>query len=323
MPVKNAGDFLKPCLDSIVNQTESEWELIAVNDASVDDSAFILKEYARDDSRIKVLESKGSGIIDALITGYNASKGDLIHRMDADDIMPSTKLLLLKKNLQKGSVSTGKVEYFKDGGQVGDGFLTYSKWLNGLWNLGNGWVDIYKECPIASPAWMIHRGDFDRIGGFCSDELPEDYDLAFRIYQNRLQVNWVNEIVHKWRDSESRTSRNNQEYFPTAYYPLKVKKFLEIDRDHAKPLLLWGAGKKGKYVARLLQQNGEKFQWATNNSRKTGAPIYDVKLKLLSELNPKDFQNILVVSGPSDKTDIQAELDEQGLKIRQDYFWFC
>ena len=101
MPVKNAGKFLHECLQSIRDQTEAKWELIAVNDHSTDDSKQILQHFAQNDARIKVLENKGSGIISALQTGYQLTTGNFIHRMDADDVMPIIKLKVLKRYFLK------------------------------------------------------------------------------------------------------------------------------------------------------------------------------------------------------------------------------
>ena len=65
MPVKNAGTYLKPCLDSILAQTYTNWELIAVNDGSTDGSAEVLSKYANENSNIHVVDSEGKGIVAA------------------------------------------------------------------------------------------------------------------------------------------------------------------------------------------------------------------------------------------------------------------
>ncbi len=59
MPVYNAAPFLEACLDSIVEQSSKDWELIAVNDQSTDTSLEILNKYASKDKRIRVLDNKG------------------------------------------------------------------------------------------------------------------------------------------------------------------------------------------------------------------------------------------------------------------------
>ena len=92
MPVKNAALFLRECLDSIVNQEESNFELIAVDDHSTDSSLKILEEYQKKDPRIQVYKNKEHGIIAALRLAYKKSSGILITRMDSDDIMSLHKL---------------------------------------------------------------------------------------------------------------------------------------------------------------------------------------------------------------------------------------
>ena len=98
MPVKNAESFLTECLDSIISQSYENWELIAVDDGSSDDSLQILKNYEQSDQRITAYRNDGVGIIDALRLAYNYSQGGMITRMDADDIMTSDKLEVLHKN---------------------------------------------------------------------------------------------------------------------------------------------------------------------------------------------------------------------------------
>ena len=133
-PVKNGAQFLVECLDSIVNQTHQNWELLIVNDSSTDETQSILEEYAQQDNRIVVSQNKGKGIIDALITGYEKSAGEFITRMDADDIMTPNKLELLTKKLiekGKGYLATGFVNYFSET-ELGQGYFNYQEWLNGL-----------------------------------------------------------------------------------------------------------------------------------------------------------------------------------------------
>lgn len=323
MPVKNAGQYLVECVESILVQSHSDWELIAVDDHSTDRSLAILQDYASRDNRISVIKSTGNGIISALQTGYAQSSGDAIHRMDADDIMPSRKLELLLGELAQNSVVTGKVKYFCKDKKIGDGFKKYENWLNSIWKDGNGWSGVYKECPIASPAWLMYREDFEKIGGFNSALMPEDYDLAFRIKEHELQVNFINQVVHYWRDSSERTSRIESKYFPIAYYPLKVECFLKLDIVHEKHLVLWGAGKKGKLIARLLLDRNVEFLWVTNNSNKLTVPIYGKKLQSLDQIDLKQHQHILAISGLDDKAEIANIISSSKLSKGRDYFWFC
>ncbi len=323
IPVKNPGIYLKSCLDSILNQSYQNFEIIAVDDSSTDGSAETLFEYSNAYSNFSTYRNQGSGITNALQTAYNHSKGDYVHRMDADDIMPTNKLKALLDQWKKGCVVTGKVKYFSDEWLVGLGFKNYESWINNLMDSKSFWEDVYMECPIPSPAWLMERKDFESIGGFDSAFLPEDYDLCFRVYKAKMDVVCVKEVVHLWRDSQNRTSRKLPIYFPMAYYPLKVKYFMEIDRDKKKPLLLWGAGKKGKRIANLLLENKQDFVWCTDNNKKIGVDIYNKNLKDCKTLVLNDYQIILAVSSPQDKREINKVLANSSLKKSKNYWWFC
>ena len=133
MAAKDTEPYLPDCLDSILNQTFHDWELIAVNDHSTDRTPQILKSYAEKDRRIKVFNSISHLLIPALQEGYKHAKGALINRMDSDDKMPDYKLDLLVSEWNKygyGHVIAGGTEHFVDDGEVGDGFRRYEKWLN-------------------------------------------------------------------------------------------------------------------------------------------------------------------------------------------------
>ncbi|MEM9024659.1 MAG: glycosyltransferase family 2 protein, partial [Bacteroidota bacterium] len=152
MPVRNATPFLAECLDSILNQEERHWELLAVNDHSTDHSADILQAYAARDPRIQALSTNGRGITPALRQAFGAARGTLITRMDADDRMLPGKLHHLKSILLEhgpGIIATGKVRYFS-GATLGDGYQRYAEWLNGLCVENNHWRDRYRECVIPS-----------------------------------------------------------------------------------------------------------------------------------------------------------------------------
>lgn len=87
VPVYNTEKYLKECLESIVNQTLDDIEIICVNDGSTDNSLDILKDYAKDDSRIKIISQENNGQGSARNKGLSIAKGDYIYFMDSDDII--------------------------------------------------------------------------------------------------------------------------------------------------------------------------------------------------------------------------------------------
>jgi len=326
MPVFNAGPFLQECLESIGRQRESKWELLAVDDFSTDDSLEILEAFAEKDSRIKVFQNVEKGIIPALRLAFEKSSGEFITRMDADDRMMPTKLLQLKSLLLQfggGHVSTGLVQYFSETG-LGEGYRRYENWLNELTKTARNFEEIYKECVIPSPCWMVWRKDLFRCGAFEPDTCPEDYDLCFRFYKNRLRVLGSDEILHLWRDHPGRTSRTDDRYSNNQYFDLKLPFFLDEEYDPSRPLVLWGAGRKGKRLAKMLHDQQLPFYWLCNNPAKWGIELFGTNIQnyeLLPQLqNP---QLIIAVAAPQDQKEILEYLHQHGLKPGAHYFLFC
>lgn len=85
VPVYNSSIFLHKCIQSILNQTYKNIELILVNDGSIDDSGYICDEYANSDDRIKVIHKSNGGLVSARKTGITNSKGEYILYVDGDD----------------------------------------------------------------------------------------------------------------------------------------------------------------------------------------------------------------------------------------------
>lgn len=99
IPVYNVELYLRDCLDSVLNQTFSDWEAICVNDGSTDGSATILEEYAVKDSRFRMLSQKNAGTAAARNTGLKVAKGDYIFFLDSDDWIEKYALQVLADSL--------------------------------------------------------------------------------------------------------------------------------------------------------------------------------------------------------------------------------
>ena len=86
VPVYNVEDYLKECLDSIINQTLKEIEILCIDDCGTDNSIDILREYSKKDDRIKIISHKeNKGLGPARNTGINETKGEYISFIDSDD----------------------------------------------------------------------------------------------------------------------------------------------------------------------------------------------------------------------------------------------
>lgn len=327
MPVKDTAPYLVDCLSSIVSQTFLNWELIAVNDQSTDNSLEILETFAEKDERIKVFTNPTSGLLEALRFGYKQTSGELIHRMDSDDKMPNNKLQLMATAWQKngkGSLITGGTEYFKDNGEVGDGFKRYDAWLREAARKQSHATEMYRECVIPSNCWLVHREDFDNVGGFEPATFPEDYDLCFRFITKGLKIVGLDEVLHFWRDREDRISRNWEVYRDNRFFELKMHYFFNFTRDFNRPLILWGAGKNGKDLAKLILQREKQFTWISNNEKKIGKDIYGIVLSDVNHFKTlKQAQIIIAVASPDDQAEIYSFLKENSLKSGSDYWFFA
>lgn len=102
VPVYNAEKYLRRCLESILQQSYKDFEVIIVNDGSVDDSEKICAEFARGNERIKVITIANNGVSNARNIGLDAAVGDYISFVDADDYLDVDYL----ENYMKAAVST-------------------------------------------------------------------------------------------------------------------------------------------------------------------------------------------------------------------------
>lgn len=327
MAAKDTAPYLHECLDSILAQTYPHWELIAINDHSSDETPAILEEYAQKDSRVKVFHSDRKKLIPTLKYGYQFVKGDLINRMDSDDRMPHDKLAVLVTawlKYGKGTIIAGGTEHFVDEGEVGGGFLRYEEWLNSVARNNAHYIEIYKECVIPSHCWIIHKDDFDKVDGFNPEVYPEDYDLCFRFYKHQLKVIGIDKVLHHWRDRSNRISRTWDEYKDNRYYDMKLRYFYELDRDFSRPLVLWGTGRNGKDMAKLLLKQNDTFHWVSDSERKIGVDIYGVQtehFEAIQSLN--NPQIIITVASPDGKEEISNQLDQWGKLPVNDYWFFA
>ena len=100
VPIYKVEKYLKKCIDSILNQTFNDFELILVDDGSPDNCPQICDEYAQSNSKIKVIHKKNGGLVSARNTGIKAAVGDYICYVDGDDWIHEDTL----KNLYEDSI---------------------------------------------------------------------------------------------------------------------------------------------------------------------------------------------------------------------------
>lgn len=326
MPMRNSASYLKECIDSILHQTYKNWELIIVDDYSTDESANLVKDFTKQHSNIILLTNIECGIIPALSLAFENSKGDFVSRMDSDDKMPSQRLdLMLKKwkgSSERKTIVTGLVEYFGD--NISDGYKSYENWLNHINSNSLQWQNIYRECVIASPNWLISRKDMLELGAFQNLTYPEDYHLVLKCYQQNFTTLVCNETTLFWREHPKRTSRNSKNYQQEAFFNLKLRHFLK-HQNQGSQILLWGTGKKARLSAEILKKNNTEFVWMDLKPQKFPQGIQNQKIE--SYLKTEKFSplktNILLCIYPSgsEKLKIESYLESFNFLEGKNYWY--
>ena len=99
VPIYNVEKYLARCVDSIVNQTYKNLEIILVDDGSPDRCPQMCDDYAEKDSRIKVVHKKNGGLSDARNAGMAVATGEYISFIDSDDWIETSMFELLLNNI--------------------------------------------------------------------------------------------------------------------------------------------------------------------------------------------------------------------------------
>lgn len=123
IPVYNSERFLRPCLDSVLAQTFNDFELILVDDGSVDLSGKICDEYAKKDSRVRVFHKENGGVSSARNLGMDNARGQWATFVDSDDVLDRSFLENFKPDkldksalaFQQFSVKKGPGNFLKPG----------------------------------------------------------------------------------------------------------------------------------------------------------------------------------------------------------------
>jgi len=114
VPVYNVEPYIRKCLDSVINQTYQNLEIICINDGSTDGSGKICDEYATKDSRIKVFHKVNGGVSSAKNLGLKNITGKYIGFVDSDDWIEPDMYEVLHKLAQSKDVPISVASYFKD-----------------------------------------------------------------------------------------------------------------------------------------------------------------------------------------------------------------
>lgn len=127
VPIYNVEQYLTECLDSLVNQTLRDIEIICVNDGSPDHSADIVRRYMHLDARITLIEQENRGLSGARNTGLRVAKGEYVYFMGSDDWLEADAMDICYNVAKKDRIDVVffDAQVFKDGVEDAVGDMPY------------------------------------------------------------------------------------------------------------------------------------------------------------------------------------------------------
>lgn len=319
LPFHNAANTLARAVESLRAQTEPDWELLAVDDGSTDGSPQVLADFAAADRRIRLLSPGRVGIVAALQHGCAEATAPLLARMDADDVADPARLAKQRAYLAAhphiALCGTG----VQAGGPVRVGRARYLAWLNALQSPEAIAREIFVECPVAHPTFLLRREFFEAAGGYQDHDWPEDYDLVLRLWQAGHAIGTLPEILLTWTEHPGRLSMNDPRYSPDAFrackrHYLRATVLSRFPRFHQ-----WGAGEIGKP---WLREWGDTPPEAVVDIRpsKLGKTIHGVPVIPAESLPPPGETFIVIAVGtPGARDIIRAWLHPRGYREGRDF----
>ena len=324
LPFYNSAATLEQTLDSIQGQSLTDFELLAVDDGSSDQSATIVAERSREDPRIRLLQPGRIGVAAASNYGIAEAVSDFVARMDADDLMHPQRLAkqytFLTEHPHIDLVGC-QVSLFPKN-RVRAGFREYVRWQNSCITQRDIADEVYVELPIANPSVMFKRHRILELAGYRDGAFPEDYDLQLRLVEAGYRLAKIPDVLLYWRESYGRLTRTDSRYSREAFDRLRADYLARDARlQTERPVVVWGAGRKSRKRASLLLERGVNFSaWIDIDPRKVGNIVQGIPVVPPSWLKQQEKPFILgYVTNHGARDLIAAELEEVGYRRGEDY----
>ena len=224
MPCYNAMPFLIEALESIINQTYTNLEILCINDGSTDDTGKVLERFAKQDSRVKVVHNETNlKLIKSLNKGISLANGEYIARMDADDIAVEDRIQVqmnyFNQNPEIDVVCSASINMTEEGKAVSQNLpRNYSP-------IGSLYAS-FMFVPIGHPEVTI-KTKLLRENNFLEEEYAihtEDYELWSRLLRKKYKLVNIDKKLHYYRVNSQSVSRK--------FTKLQDKNFVECAKRH-------------------------------------------------------------------------------------------
>ena len=269
LPAKDAELTLGAAARSCLEQTFEDFELLLIENDSTPGTRAVMQQLLAEDERVRIVNSPpGAGFIAALNHGWREARGELLARMDADDLCAperiarqvefldtnpeiaacGTLVRILRRNLD------GEVE------PPFEGYAVFENWLNSVVTPDGISAQRFIDSPIANPSAMMRRTVFVEIGGYREVAWAEDYDFWLRMLESGLRIGKVDAQLLDWFDSETRLTRNDEHYEQDRFLEAKAHFLARLPLVRDRGVAICGAGPIGKRIGRLLEVERIRIQ---------------------------------------------------------------
>ncbi|MEA2043057.1 MAG: glycosyltransferase family 2 protein [Bacteroidota bacterium] len=283
LPYYNAEKTLERSIQSVLKQSHSNFELIAVNNNSTDKSELLVKKLAATDHRIKRFSEPKQGVAHASRTGLKNAQGKYIARTDADDICKADRLekqLDFLENNPKYGVVGSRVEYA--GPSENEGMISFINRTNKNITHEELSLNRFSELQLINPTLMFRKEIADRLGYYEQGDFPEDFELFLRWMENDIKFYKLPQPLLIWQDSETRLTRTDSRYSFDAFYKTKtpyIVNYLKKVNPHFPEVVIWGAGRRSRRRANLLKAFGIKIKFYIDIVKTKDYAVYYEKIK--------------------------------------------
>ena len=317
LPYRDARETLREAMASVLAEGGLD-ELVAIDDGSRDGSGEIARSLQ--DPRIVHVTTAGIGVAGALAGGLAAARGDLIARMDADDVSLPGRLAA-ELELLEGDASLGVVGcQVEPLGEVTDGMRGYLAWQNALVTPEDHAREMFVEAVLCHPTATMRRVAVERVGGFRDAPWAEDYDLWLRMDAAGVRMAKVPRVLYAWRRHAAQVTFRDPRCSIERLRQGRAAYLAPRLRSLGRPLCIWGAGPTGKRLARELEKIGQRAELFVDidprkiGHRRRGAPVVG------KESLPAGTHTIVVAVGARGARDlVRAELLGRGLAEGRDF----
>ena len=299
LPFHRAGKKLDEAILSIVNQTFGDWELVLVNNNACEASCGIAKRWTKTDRRIILVNEPVQSVACAMNTGIRQARADLIARMDADDISLPDRLQKQVEHMSQhpstGALATQSI--FKSEIANSKGFSLYADWQNSLITHREHYLAQFVESPLAQPTIMFRKELIDLYGYYNTENLPEDYELWLRWFEQGVRFYKIPETLVQWNDHSERLTRTNSNYSADAFLHVRYKylsRWLKKNITPGKKIIVCGSSKNIIRKAEHLAALGIRIFGFTDVKPKSSPDLNIIPYQELT--NPKKYFILNLIS---------------------------